>query len=283
MLILPILSAIALGGGTVFERFVLKKRKVDIKLYQVASFLGIVLALLPFVFFFWYLDQSAFQLKNISIFFAVVVFAVIANLLDFYSLKGEKIVNLESVRVLEPLFTIILAILFSLFIEGVYQRNIHVILPALIAALAFVFSHLKKDHLYFNKYFIAGIFGSFFFALELVMSMLILNFYSPFTFYFMRCIFVFSISLIFFSPNFGKLNGKVKWEIFATSAIWVVYRIALYYGYIKIGIISTTLVIMLGPVFVYLFAYLFLKEKVTWKNLVAAVVVIASVVYATVG
>jgi drug/metabolite transporter (DMT)-like permease len=68
-----------------------------------------------------------------------------------------------------------------------------------------------------------------------------------------------------------------------TGAIWVAYRVIIYYGYLNIGVIFTTLLIMLGPIFIYIFAKIFLKEKLNWRNVVAGIVIAASVVYAIVG
>jgi drug/metabolite transporter (DMT)-like permease len=53
----------------------------------------------------------------------------------------------------------------------------------------------------------------------------------------------------------------------------------MYYGYIKIGIISTTLVFMLAPIFIYAFAHIFLKEKINVRNIIASVIIIACVLY----
>ena len=275
----PVLGALALAAGTILERLVLKKRKVDIKLYQVASFFAIVLVMIPFIYFFWHIDLEAFTANNILILFSVVVFSIIANLLVFYSIKWEKITNLEPAKVLEPLFVIILAIIFSFFAEGLYERNIRIIAPALVAGLVLVLTHFKKDHLEFNRYFIAAIAGSFFFALELVISRLILDYYSPLSFYFLRSSSIFLISWLIFRPKINGLSRKVKWEIFITGAIWVAYRLLVYYGYLNIGVIFTTLLLMLAPVFVYAFAHFFLKEKMSWKNFVASIVIVGSVGY----
>jgi len=275
----PILGAISLAIGTILERHVLRKRKVDIKLYQVVSFLCIVLVMLPFIYFFWKADSAAFETKNIMIFVAVVLFSIIANLTAFYSLKWEKVGNLEPARVLEPLFVIILAVIFSFFAQGLYERDINIIAPALVAGLVLVITHFKKDHLDFNKYFIAAVIGSFFFALELVVSRLILDFYSPLSFYFLRASSIFLISWIIFKPKLQGLNTKVKFEIFLTGAIWVVYRILVYYGYLNIGVVFTTLLLMLAPVLIYTFAHFFLGEKMSWKNFVASLVIVGAVVY----
>ncbi|MDD5012442.1 MAG: DMT family transporter [Candidatus Nanoarchaeia archaeon] len=280
MVYIPVLGALALGGGTVLEKSILKKKKIGIKLYQTASFLAITLATLPFLYFFWKLDAGAFELKNILIFLGVIASSITANLFVFYSLKWEKVTNLEPARILEPLFTILLAVVFSFFTQGLYEQNLEIIIPAIIASVALIFPHIKKHHLQINKYIIAAILGSFFFALELILSRLILDFYSPMTFYFFRCISIFIISLVVFRPNFKTLDKKISLMIFITGAVWVIYRVALYFGYLSLGVVSTTLVIMLGPIFVYLLAWIFLKEKLNWKNVVSAVIIAGCVLYA---
>jgi len=245
-----------------------KKRKINIKLFQSTEFLAITVSLLPFIYFFWKLDTQAFELWNIFIFSLVIIFSLIANLFTYYSMKGEKVNNLEPAKILEPLFIILLAIVFSYLVsETMFERNLKIIIPALIAGTVIILSHIKKDHLVFNKYFIAAIIGSFFFALELIITRLILDFYSPVTFYFLRCSTIFIISFLAFKPDFKKLNKKVKLEILALGFIWAFYRIIIYYGFLKLGVIFTTLMIMLGPIFVYLFAWKFLKEKLIGKTL----------------
>jgi len=284
MIYIPILGALGLAVGTILEKIVLRKRKINIKLYHTVIFLAIILAMLPFIYFFWKLDFQAFELGNILIFSLVILFSIIANIFIFYSLKWEKVTKIQPARILEPLFIILLAIIFSFFIDkGLYERNLKVIIPALIAGAALIFSHIKKHHLSFNKYFIAAILGSFFFALELVISRLILNFYSPITFYFLRCSAIFLISLVLFRPKFKSLDKKSIWIILITGAIWATYRVVVYYGYLNYGVIFTTLMIMLGPIFIYILAWKFLKEKLNWKNIIAALIIIACVIYAILG
>ncbi len=281
MIEIPIIGSIALGLGTVLERTILKSRKISVKFYQTASFFAIIISLLPILYFFWKLDAGAFELKNVLIFIALIISAVTANLFIFYSEKREKITNLEPARILEPLFVILLAILFSFFAGELFQRDIRDIIPALIAALALIFPYIKKEHLAVNKYIIAAVLGSFFFALELVLSNLILQFYSPVSFYFFRCLSIFIISLVLFRPSLKPLKDKrMAVTILITGAVWVIYRIAVYFGYLNYGIIFTTLVTMLGPVFVYLFAKIILKEKLNWKNMLSSAVIIGCILYA---
>ena len=278
---IPIIGALAAATGTILQKIVLQRKQVSIKLYQVLEFLAIVLVMLPFIYFFWKVDVGALQLRSILIFSAVIFFSIIANLFVFYSMKWEKVTNLEPAKILEPLFVILLAIIFSFFFEELYERNLKVIIPAIIAGAALIFSHIEKRHLEFNKYFIAAILGSFFFATELVITRLILDFYSPMSFYFLRSSAIFLISLAIFRPKFKKASNIVRLHIFLTAIAWVAYRLIVYYGYLNLGVIFTTLILMLAPIFIYAFARIFLKEKLKLKNILAAGVIIACVLYAT--
>ncbi len=281
MIYFPIIAAIALAGGTVLERRILKKRGVDIKKYQILEFLAISLILIPFLYFFWKVDSQALELKNILIFVVVIIISIVANLFTFYSMKGDKVSNLEPAKMLEPLFTILLAIVFSFFVEGIYESNTKVLIASLIAGLALILTHVKKEHLNLNKYFIAAIIGSFFFALEIIISNLILSYYSPITFYFLRCFGIFILSAIFFYSKVSNVDKKLKRDVLFIGIIWVVYRVLAYYGYLNIGVISTTLILMLGAVLTYIFAKIFLKEKINTRNIIASVIILVCIVYAS--
>ena len=279
--VIPVFGALALATGTILQRSVLRKKNIDIKVYHVLEFFAIVLVMLPLIYFFWKLEPEALQLRNVLIFVFVIFFSIIANILTFYSMKWEKITKLEPAKILEPLFVILLAIIFSFFFGKLYEKNLKVIIPAIIAAVALIISHIKKHHLSFNKYFLAAIAGSFFFATELILSRLILDFYSPISFYFLRSTAILIITLIIFRPKLKEADKSIRLPIFLTGFIWVIYRLIIYYGYINLGVIFTTLILMLGPIFIYTFARIFLKEKVTWKNILAAAIIIGCVLYAT--
>src|SRR3989344_1298885 len=146
MIYIPILGALALATGTILEKIVLVKRKIDIKIYQTASFFAIILVMIPFIYFFWRIDSQAFKLKNLFIFLLVIISSIIANLFAFYSLKREKITNIEPARILEPLFVVILAVIFSFFEAGLYERNMKIVIPAIISGAVLMFSHIEKYH-----------------------------------------------------------------------------------------------------------------------------------------
>jgi len=281
MIYIPIIGAILEGAGMTLEKIVLRKHNINYKNYIVYGFLSLVLIMLPLVIFYWEIDQAAYQLKNILIFIGVIFFSIIANLLIFYSLKREEVTALEPIRLMQPLFTIILAFIFSFFFTTyTSERNFAILGLALIASVSLIASHIKKYHLSYNKYLVAALLGSFFFAVELVISREILPYYSSLTFYFLRCLTIFLIAAILFHPKMNSIQNKTKIYILITAAIWVAYRLILYYGYIAYGVIVTTILFILAPIFIFLFARIFLKEKITWRQIVSSIVIIACVVVA---
>ena len=84
-----------------------------------------------------------------------------------------------------------------------------------------------------------------------------------------------------FKPNIRNLKNQTKLQILLIGGIWVAFRIVIYYGYLNLGIIFTTLMLMLGPILIYVFAKIFLKEKLTWKNILASIVILVCVLYVT--
>lgn len=281
-MIWPFFGPLSLASGTVLERLILMKKTVSVKLYQSASFLAIVLVMLPFLPFFWKISSDFYTIKNILIFASVVVLSLLANYFTFYSMKYERLGKLESAKITEPLFVILIAFIFSfIFGQELYGRNPNILVPALVAAAALIFSHVKKHHLKLSKYYIAALAGSFFFASELITSRLILDYFNPITFYFLRCATILIASSIIMRPKLhNNLDSRTVLKILGVGIIWFAYRIIIYFGYTSLGVVETTLTIMLGPILIYLFAWKFLKEKLTWKQILTGVIVLAAVAYA---
>jgi drug/metabolite transporter (DMT)-like permease len=270
------------GSGMVIEKKILRKHSINYKNYTVYGFLSLVLVMLPFIFFFWKMEPEAYQPLNILIFLSVILFSILANLLIFYSLKRETVTELEPIRLMQPLFTILLAVLFSFIFDGAYaaERNLMIVGLALIASISLVASHIKKHHLNFDKYILAALLGSFLFAVELVISRSILHHYNSLTFYFIRALFVFLITLIIFRPQLESLKTNTKWLIMAGGAIWVIYRLILYWGYLTYGIVFTTILFIISPIFIYVFARIFLNEKITWRHILSSIIIVACVIAA---
>jgi drug/metabolite transporter (DMT)-like permease len=274
MVYLPIVGAFLEAVGMILEKKILKRKNFDFRNYTTYEFLAIVVVMLPMLYFVWGVDAAALEWKNLAIFLAVVLISVLANLLIFYSLKREKITEFEPVWLMQPLFTIILAFIFF-----ASERKWGVVVLALIASISLVLSHVKKHHLSFDRYILAALFGGLLFSLELVISRFILNYYSPFSFYFLRCLLIFVITFAIFRPNFKPLKEKkASFMILLVGLTWMFYRAIIYYGYLTRGIVFTTTLFILSPVLMFLFAIIFLKERPDWKHIVATIIILVCVV-----
>jgi uncharacterized membrane protein len=276
MIQLPIVGAFLEAAGMIIEKKILGKRDVNFKNYTAFSFLAILVVMLPFLYFVWELKPEAFEPLNIFIFFFVVVASVFANFLVFYSLKRENITEFEPIWLMQPFFTIILA--FMIFPA---ERNWEIVALALVASLALILSHVKKHHLNFDRYVIAALVGGFLFSLEMVVSRMILDYYSGFSLYFLRCFFIFIISFAIYRPSFKPMRkGKTLAMVLIVSLMWVLYRAIIYYGYVSLGIVFTTMLFILSPVLMFFFAIIFLKEKPTKAQIISTVIILVCVALA---
>jgi drug/metabolite transporter (DMT)-like permease len=282
---IPFFGAFLEAAGTVLEKRILRG-KMDFKSYNVFGFLAIILVLIPCflilghffpLLFSLKIQTEALELKNILIMSAIVVLSILANFFIFYAMKWEKITEIEPIRLFQPLFVIIFAfILYS----SERQTATPLIIAAIIASLALILSHIRRHHLKISKYSLAAFLGSIFFAAELAISKEILTFYSPMSFYLIRCLFIFIITYLVFRPKLNSIPNQ-KWPyVFLVAFIWILYRILLYFSYETKGIIITTLLFILAPVLIYLLSYFYLKEKPNWRNIIAAIVILICVAYA---
>ncbi|MFA5855729.1 MAG: EamA family transporter [Candidatus Pacearchaeota archaeon] len=304
MIYLPIIGASLEAIGSIIDKKIVSNKKINVKNYSVYGFLALVIVmlimwvLLPLVnifipeFKFWQLWPNYNNIDKIIIFIAIVITSVFANLLMIYALKREDLTVLEPIRLMQPLFTIIIAFTLSFFlIEYSKENNPLLLILAFIACLTLIISHIKKHHFDFDKFILAALLGNFLFGLELALSPLLLpqftNFYSSisfsFTFYLLRCFFIFFICLLIFRP---KPNSFPKKEIIPTlivSTIWVIFRIILYLGYSTYGVVKTTILLsVLAPIFIYILARIFLKEKLELRNIISAVIIVICVVVASI-
>ena len=275
MIQLPIIGSFLEATGTILEKKVLKDKRMNSKNYTVYEFAAIILIMLTFIWFVWGLKPEALTLTNILIFAFVVVVATLANLFIFYSLKRENVTEFEPIWVMQPLFTILLAFIFF---SG--ERNWTIFVLAIVASLSLVLSHVKKHHLKFDKYIIAALIGCFLFAVELVASKPLLPYYSPFSFYFIRCVFIFILTFLIYHPDFKNIGKTNIIMILAIGLIWALYRAIIYYGYESVGIIFTTIIFILSPVLMFLFAVVFLKEKPTMRQIVSTIIIVICVALA---
>lgn len=275
-IIAPFIAAISQAGSATLDKFIISKQGVNFKLYLVASFFIIFLITLPFFILFGHIGEEAREIYWIGLFIVGVILASIVNLLFYFGLEHERLTEIQPVRLLAPLFTVILASI--VFKE---ERSLLVIILAVIASLALIWSHLEKRHLVFSKYLLPVLLYSVVVSpVGAVVTKKLLTVYSPFAFECLRASLVFLVLLLVLKPNFKALTKKNTGSLVATNILTTICWILVFYSYIWLGIVHTVLIMTLYPILVYVFARIFLKERLYWKNMVAAAIILLCVTLA---
>lgn len=278
MIIYPILAALLGSLATLGEKEVLSRLKVDYRLFTSVLFLFLFLFSFIVALFLGKISiPEVYTLKYISLFLGMLITATAWNLLLYRGLQHESMTEFELVTMSKPIVIILVA---SILLSS--ERNLHIFLAAVVAALALFFSHLRRNHLVFNKY-LGGLLGYLFLAaLENVFDKKLLEVFSPAALYAARTGLIFLVLLILIRPKFKNLEKKDTLVIALLSVLGTAFMIIQYQSFDQFGIVFTALYLTLLPILVYLFAVVFLKERLKLRVVLASLVILAAIIYASV-
>lgn len=271
-----IIASVFSASSTILDKFALSKYQTNVNHYIIVIFFflwfftGLTLPWISFINF-----QQAFSTVGIGYLILLVICAYIWNSIYYRSQQKESIQEFEVIVMTLPLFTSLLAAL--LFKD---ERNLHVFIATIVAGLALVLSHFRKDHLDFNKYSWQLIVAIIFMALESQIRKVLLDWYSPASLYFVRTGILTVLFVLVWQPKKIEFARPVWFHALLSGLTGAAMMILVFYGYKNLGIVLTTLILMLGPVLTYLFDFVFMKEKLKPKTIAAAVVILLSIVYA---
>lgn len=262
---------------TVIDKIALSKYKTDVRQYLVVIFI--------FLWFFTGLSlpflarievNQAFSPTGLFYFSLLIFFAFVWNSIYYKAQKHESVQEFEVIIMTLPLFTALMAAM--IFPD---ERNWSVFIATIIAGLALILSHIRKDHLTFNSYSWQLMIAILFMAAESQMRKILLDWYSPVSLYFVRTGILTFLFILIWHPKVINLEKPVWWHAAISGLVGSTEMILVFYGYQRIGIVMTTLILMLGPILIYSFDLFYLKEKVRPKTIAAAFVILLSIVYAS--
>jgi len=274
-----LLASIGYAGGIIIDKMTLSVFRVSIKSYLVLLFTflaGVTLVFLPFL---GDVDSSFFtNFPYILLFILMLVVAVTYNILSSQSLQKENLHEYELIMLLTPLATIIFA---SIFLPS--ERDWGVIIAGIIASLAFLASRWRRHHFIVSKNAKRTLLAMTLIAFESILIKGLLDYFSPAALYFARTSLIAITYYMIYKPkNFSVVPLKHKSLIFVSALFGVLQMVLKYYGFSELGVIETTILLLLGPFLVYGFSFFFFNEKQHAKNDVfCAVVVVMCIVYST--
>jgi len=267
-----VIAAILSSSNEVMYRFMLKQKRISSLKFNTIAFFGIAIILLPIIPFFFEIKQEFFEFQYMFPLIGMVLAAILSNILFYEGLKHTKIENAEPLKMSAWIFTIILA--FVIFSS---ERNVFNIILALIASVSILSIRIKKHHFKLDKFSIGIIVSAFIWSIHIIFLKKLLFVYNPVMLAFLRAGLAALILVPFIKITKKDFRNK-KWRFYSIGSIFeVIAWIAVLFSYQTIGLVLTSMFMMLIPMLSEWMANIFLNEKLHWKNFAATAVVSACI------
>lgn len=274
--ILALIAALSQSGSQTIDKFVIAKQKINFRLYLVSSFFIIVILALPLFLIYGKIQPAAVQPFWLFLLALGILMTTAVNILYYRALQHEKLTDLQPISLLAPLFTVLVA---GFFLQE--ERNILIIILAIVSSIALFWSHFERHKIKFDKYVLALLLFSIFISpFSAIITKRLLTVYDPFSFEFIRTALALPIFYLILRPNLKQLKGKNPTWLIATNILTTAAWILVLFSYKFIGIVQTTLIFNLSPLLVCLFASYFLKERIKKKTIIASIIILVCVTIA---
>jgi drug/metabolite transporter (DMT)-like permease len=266
IIIYPFLALFGEKLGKTINKYNFRKNKTNSFQEIFLNFLTMFVVTVIFTLFF---SNKPFEI-NFTLFFlliAMIVISFLQNVFEFNGVSKKDLCFREPISNLQPLIASFMA-----FVIFPSEREIKYVFAIILGVLIWYFFSRKKDQkINFDK-------GTLFIFGGVIFSAILVNIYKfgletllPEYIYLVRIAGVIFLLLMFkgkfifsnFQPkgiNLGILGGIFYSLGFLTRL----------YSIMFLGLNFTLVVLLMGPVLVYLFSYFFLKEKISKKQLFAS-------------
>lgn len=275
MFMIPLAAAISNALGLAVEKVILSKKRMPISLYLSLLFLFLFFISAVLSVFLGAIDAPvALTTKYIVLFLTMIALAVTANYLATLSVQKEKLHEYEMIMMLSPIVTIVLASIYS-----PTRVDVRIFIAAIVAAICLLVAKLEKGHFDFSRYSVNLLIAVVMMSVESLIINELLNVYSPVSLYAFRTGFVFLLYLVVFRPKFQSATKESFKMAFVSAVLGSLYMILRLYGYKDVGIVKTTLFLIISPIFLYFLSAKFFKEKIGWRTIVSSLIIIGCIAY----
>lgn len=272
-----IIASIGYAGGVVIEKIVLSIYLVPVRRFIPWLFIWLaVITAFAVVIFKGGYNPEMIKPGYLILFGVMIVTAFIWNLYSYEGLQREEVHEYELVMLFAPLATIILA---EIFLPS--ERSSTTFIAGVIASLALLFARFDKKHLKLSPYWKQLFIATFLMAVESIIIKKLLAIYEPTTLYFARTLILAVVFLIIFRPKLLQVSKKAFVLTILSAIFGVIQMVLKFYGFQNIGVVETTMILILGPVIVYFVSNFFFLEKLQLRTGLSALVVLACVLYVT--
>lgn len=272
-----LIASIGYAGGVVVDKLVLSVFRVSVKRF--VSLLFIFLAAITVLFLPWFgsIEPSFWHVNTLLIFLLMIVVAVAWNIYYYRGIQKENLHEFELIMLLSPLVTIILA---EIFLPE--ERNLKTFIIALAASGAFMASRLRGHHLKLTLGAKETVAAMLLLSFESILVKYLLTSISPVSLYFVRTLIIAFVFQYLYKPSYKELTKNSIYLVALSALFGVMQMVLKFYGFKNLGVVETTMILLLGPFLVYGFSYFYFNERRYFKrDLACAGVVILCIIYST--
>lgn len=282
-IVFPMLAAVAHSTDVLLDRFIMTRHRLGHRQFTIVMFLGLYFWSSLATVFLGGVGAAAFTSRYLWELVAVIGIASVYNMFYYQGIEKKHVEEFEPILMLMPL-----AVILAGALAYPSERSPITLAAATVAALAITYPYLygsrrKSRWDIFDWRLVIVVILT---AVEAVLLKDLLTVYNPATLYAARTGLILTTLFVFYTgvrpiPLVVISKRHIK-EIVLLSIAPTIYFISMLYAFQQLGIVLSTLVFLIYPVFSYTGARLFLKEKLHWKNLVSGAIVLTCVVVAVV-
>ena len=274
-----IVASIGYAGGIIADKLVLSRYKVPVMRFIPLLFVWLAIITAIFLPKYGGFDYGHIaDLKYIGLFVLMIALALTWNIYFYRGIQKEEIHEFELIMLLSPLVTVLLAEIFL-----PQERSLTTFIAAMVASGALIVTRFRHHHVKIGKVAWMTIGAMVLMSGESIVIKQLLDVFSPVTLYFVRTAVLAFAFIIMYKPKLMVMK-KEAYALTIISAIFGVMQMVLkFYGFKELGVVETTLILVLGPFLVYFFSAYYFKEKLFKRDIFAALIVVACVLYVTFG
>lgn len=271
------IASIGYAGGVAIDKILLCRDKLQIRVFIPLLFILLTLITAVLLPRFGSVNWQIINLKYVLIFALMIAVATTWNMLYYRGIQRESLHELELIMLLSPLVTIIFAMIFL-----PSERNLAVFIAGLVASIAFIWSRFRSHHLKLSLTAKGTVLAMILISFESILIKELLDVFSPTALYFTRTMIVAGVFCFMYRPKLKSTPLPLVGLTLISALFGVLQMVLKYYGFKNLGVIETTIVLLLGPFMVYAFSYFYFHEKPMYKrDVTCALIVIACIIYST--
>ena len=270
-----ILASVGYAGGIIANKFALSKFRVPVMRFIPLLFIWLAIVTAIFMPRFGGFEFNLFfQWRLMVLFILMIVVAVTWNIFFYQGIQKESLHEFELIMLFTPLATITLA---TIFLSD--ERNMTIIIPGLIASSALIISRFRHHHVHIGKTAWKTIIAMFLISLESILIKGLLVAFTPVSLYFVRTLVIAAVFLIMYRPKLLAMSSVAFFLVIISAIFGAMQMILKFYGFENLGVIETTMILVLGPFLVFSASAIFFQERLHKRDMLAATIVVLCVLY----